>query len=409
MKVEESRSAFGYRKPSSEYRVVDFLADAYGFSRKNTFNFPTSTSTTTTSSPVTTTTVAATTTTTAPVTMSPLRLLSTRTAASSTDYADDSDEEEDTTMPSSPPPPAPLRLSPIMSKTSLSSSTRSSTEQVKMDVDTDSEDEPKSMFPSSPGRLMKQSFKDRQSHIEQEREKEESTTIFPTTMSPVSGSLKTPSGRLLAPRLNQATSSVDYETKTTARQGFTSTSAPSVTSNSPGVIEEDATLLTESMKNRISVHQLVSESMPSVSMSIVPVYFVNRVTKSVITVPYLTMKSISKMPLLPGMYGGDSSSNIPPMMNGLIKLQSHRIQRSNVKSGPSLFKLLQTSSTNNQVAVNNAHTDSSFDDDTTNSNDSPIKSFTSSSNSNSGSDSDWIPINVNNNPSSGLTSISDQW
>lgn len=389
LKVEESRSAFGYRKPSSEYRVVDFLADAYGFSRKNTFNFPTSTTTTTTSAPVTT--VATVTTTSAPATIAPLRLASARTTTS-VDYSDESDADDDDTPMPSPPPPAPLRLLP--SKTSPASHARFSSEQVKLDMDSDSDDEQrKDIFPSSPGRQMKQtsSLKDRQ--IEQEREREETTTTSPTTASPLLGALKT-SGRLI-------------QFKGTKGTTVTPTAAPQVDLEGKGNSRqpnEDSALITESMRNRISIHQLVSESMPSVSMSIVPVYFVNRVTKSVITVPYLTMKSVSKMPLLPGMYG-DATGSASSMSN-LLRLQSHRIQRSNFKSGHSLFKLLQSESATSPVNVNSANSNQMFDEDKGESSEAAIKSLTSSK---SAGESDWIPINVNNNPISGVTTISDPW
>lgn len=55
------------------------------------------------------------------------------------------------------------------------------------------------------------------------------------------------------------------------------------------------------LHHKLSVHQLISESMPTLQMSVSPIYFYNKATKSLVAVPYLIMKSISKMPLLPNM------------------------------------------------------------------------------------------------------------
>ena len=95
----------------------------------------------------------------------------------------------------------------------------------------------------------------------------------------------------------------------------------------------------KSIANKISIHQLVSEAMPSLQMSVVPVYFVNKVTKNVMAIPYLVMKSVSKMPLLPGMFDG-----LNGFSQNLINFQHtptpHRAQRSNFRSGSHLLPLL---------------------------------------------------------------------
>lgn len=95
----------------------------------------------------------------------------------------------------------------------------------------------------------------------------------------------------------------------------------------------------KSIANKISIHQLVSEAMPSLQMSVVPVYFVNKVTKNVMAIPYLVMKSVSKMPLLPGMFDG-----INGISQNLLNFQHtptpHRVQRSNWRSGTNLASVL---------------------------------------------------------------------
>ncbi|KAI1298751.1 hypothetical protein HDE_04027 [Halotydeus destructor] len=96
----------------------------------------------------------------------------------------------------------------------------------------------------------------------------------------------------------------------------------------------------KSIANKISVHQLVSEAMPTLQMSIVPVYFVNKSTKNVMAIPYLVMKSTSKMPLLPGMFDGVNgvSQNILNFQHSPLRAGSQ--QRNNFRSGSPLLPLL---------------------------------------------------------------------
>lgn len=71
----------------------------------------------------------------------------------------------------------------------------------------------------------------------------------------------------------------------------------------------------KSLANKLSVHQLIAEAMPSLQMSVQPVYFYNKATRSLVAIPYLVMKSISKMPLLPGMLESGLSPLTPSSMN----------------------------------------------------------------------------------------------
>ncbi|KAI1298752.1 hypothetical protein HDE_04026 [Halotydeus destructor] len=55
-------------------------------------------------------------------------------------------------------------------------------------------------------------------------------------------------------------------------------------------------------ENQMLVYQIIRESAPSLETSVIPVHFVHRTSRKVTTIPYLVTKSISKVPLLPGIY-----------------------------------------------------------------------------------------------------------
>jgi len=124
-------------------------------------------------------------------------------------------------------------------------------------------------------------------------------------------------------------------TTTTSRPTTTSTPSPTTTSPDmtttlpPNVVQQQIQKENQpnALLNQISIHQLISEAMPTLQMSVVPVYFVNRVTKAVMAVPYLIMKSISKMPLIPGMFDGLSKMSNPSVPSNLMHFQNQRLQR----------------------------------------------------------------------------------
>jgi hypothetical protein len=105
---------------------------------------------------------------------------------------------------------------------------------------------------------------------------------------------------------------------------FTSTLPPSTTSMEQ--LQRSRSSPTSSIFDKISVHQLISEAMPTLQMSVVPVYFMNRGTKQVVAVPYLVMKSISKMPLIPN---GSMFDSMTPV-GRLSHFQNQRLSQSRV-------------------------------------------------------------------------------
>ncbi|RWS11713.1 hypothetical protein B4U79_07107 [Dinothrombium tinctorium] len=137
----------------------------------------------------------------------------------------------------------------------------------------------------------------------------------------------------------------DQESTTQA----TSTSVPKTNQRE---VERDNTQYNKSGKDarrpsmgaKLSIHQLISEAMPTLQMSIVPVYFMNKETKSLITVPYLVMKSISKMPLIPGMFSGLNNEN-----NNLANFQ-HTSNRIRYRAANQLLPYLATPSYSQEYA-----------------------------------------------------------
>lgn len=73
----------------------------------------------------------------------------------------------------------------------------------------------------------------------------------------------------------------------------------------------------ERQKNdEISIHQLIREAMPNLQISISFVHFLNKATRSLVSIPYLVMKSTSKFPLLPGSFNSlDNDNNLFNIVN----------------------------------------------------------------------------------------------
>lgn len=101
-------------------------------------------------------------------------------------------------------------------------------------------------------------------------------------------------------------------------------------------------------ESKISIHQLISQAMPTLQMSVVPIYFMNKATRTVMAVPYLVMKSVSKMPLIPGMVDALSSPSMSGAQN-LMSFAMNKMQRSGV---PPAMLALKPSVTEKASSVN---------------------------------------------------------
>ncbi|XP_074604596.1 uncharacterized protein LOC141857629 [Brevipalpus obovatus] len=272
------KGTYGFRKPSGEYRIVDYLADEYGFSANVKSNDP------------------------------------------------------GIVSPSSTPEAVVRSESNNDDKWSSSSSSGSQSKINQL-------------------KLMVQNMKNRQQEedngedIEQKperlsREEETTTTILSTpttTTTPPSSSIPS----IVAKALGRDSMIEREESQPSAPQASNSNQGSNRDSNSinSDSINNSRTfkeMKTRTLANKLSIHQLIAEAMPSLQMSVVPVYFYNKASKSLVAVPYLIMKSVSKMPLLPSMLESGLSSSITPptsaingnLLNFIHSPSSHQPQRS---------------------------------------------------------------------------------
>ena len=364
LRADESRSstAFGYRKPSGEYRVVDFLADGFGFNRKNspvqysTFvgNIP-QTPSLSPLPPSTTTTVRAT------------SAAPTTTTASPTTISGDYDDDVEEVNPVRANEPS-LSSMRILTKGSPAQQARAMfQEHISNEEDEDSNEREVEVLSQ---RNIKKASKDKRKpnavkggpketsreKLEQQRLRDniketmkETTTRSPQarvfmSSGPPSTNKKEAvfvkpqsksgsSGRLVEGNIRYdkpfstttipTTTSQTTITNTTAAK-IPSTTTTTVTPTAASELHRNRDSESNSIFDKISIHQLISEAMPTLQMSVVPVYFMNRATKQVIAVPYLVMKSISKMPLIPNGMMFDGMSPV----SRLSHFQNQRLSQS---------------------------------------------------------------------------------
>ena len=365
---QQSSSAFGYRKPTGEYRVVDLLADGFGFnpSRNKPFSdnrptysvyagsipgppsFPPTTTSSSRPTPVPTTTSQPTT--------------------PNIEY--DEDVEEITPVrnnnePLPPLPPAPIRSSHSSFKGSPAQQARllMFQEHLINDEEEDSNEREVELLAnkrkknhSTGGKGSSAGSKGNQpkgnpeneisrEKLQQQRLRETEVTTRQPTKSSSPPKLIQGNNRYdrppAAPTTTTTTTRRPVTTTATTTTTSTTTLPPPTTSTSTTTALPLASPFTAQVQknhedntvfDRLSVHQLISEAMPTLQMSVVPVYFMNRATKAVIAVPYLVMKSISKMPLLPnGMIPNE-------MFSGLRGLNSLTSSNPSPKLFPNHFQ-----------------------------------------------------------------------
>ena len=263
---------------------------------------------------------------------------------SSTTPFSEYDDDDENREPLPIPPPAPLR----MGKTSPAQQARLMLQHDQAGQSGKAEEQKKERQEATRSSSVKGgSKKSKENEIRQEKvDKAEPTTIKsppPPTTTTTTTTTTTPT----PPALERESEPLMIRPSTGHIRGrlsempetATTTMAPEM---GRGEHSQMLQLERELPQNKISIHQLISQAMPTLQMSVVPVYFMNRATRTVMAVPYLVMKSVSKMPLIPGMVDGLTPPSLPGAQT-LLSFASHRIQRNNALRQSSNTVTLQPS------------------------------------------------------------------
>lgn len=330
LRTEESRATFGYRKPSGEYRVVDYLAEGLGFNRKGVHS---ESGRTVRAQDQRQTTASTTTSTTTTMRPTPIYVPSTTPA---TDYDDDNDEDEEREGPPIPPP-APLR----MGKTSPAQQARLLMHHDQSNGQTGKSDEQRKerLEDMRTSGIKGTSKKAKDNEIRQEKmDRSEPTTV----RSPPPPPTTTTTTTTTSSTTTEASAALERESETVMARPSTGrikgrlTEMSDVTSNEAEMEQPEKMMRMEreNPQSKISIHQLISQAMPTLQMSVVPVYFMNKATRTVMAVPYLVMKSVSKMPLIPGMVDGLPASSMSGAQNLLSFAMNNKMQRTSSPRSP---------------------------------------------------------------------------
>ena len=377
LKTEEARPTYGYRKPSGEYRVVDYLADEYGFSRiHNHQSLPSTISTSKTSDRMTTTTTS----------VPPTTVRSSPISA----FPEVSNEYDDPIGFS--PPPAPIPTPVVSHRSALLKSNRASHQLPIVQQKERLSDDRNNFLAQEIEESGNQEFRDDvQQKIEQEKEprlpppsappsfrlqryqskglpqpppppppstEPTTTTSTTTTMAPTTSGreIEGRSERLRQQKFTDTPLPAPIFQGTAAKTRLGSKRVPSrkLAKQIASKSSPPSARISKSVQDKITLHQMISESMPTLDISVVPMYFVNKASNKVMAIPYLVMRSTSKMPLLPGMFsrneGSESlgqtttASDVMNQFSQMINFQNvftpHKIQRSKSRSGSQLSSIL---------------------------------------------------------------------